>query len=754
MLEHGNSKMRECVNKVASQVSSFKDSSFLHSSIRAFEHSRIPLLWTVRLISALLLLTGCREDTRAPEYVGSSSCRECHEAFYHKWENSHHGRALQPVTPELVARDLVEMREPIVVGEVSYQVDLTQREVVETFKDGKKMVYPLLHTMGGKNIYYFLTQLEKGKLQVLPVAFRLTDKTWYNTTASMLRHFHEDGDTPLEWRDPMLTFNTACFGCHVSQLDKNYDLATASYKTVWREPGISCESCHGPAEKHNAVCRALPKGQTPTNLFLVSWRTFTSDQIDSSCSTCHAKMVPLTPSFIPGDTYFNHYDLVTLEDRDFSADGRDLGENYTYTLWLLNPCAKKSELNCVTCHTSSGRYRFAKGVTNDVNAACSSCHSDRVKNIKAHSRHAPDGKAGACIACHMPMTSFAAMRRSDHSQRPPCPEAAKRYGATSACILCHDKKDETWAAEKVREWFPDDRRRKKMLRIGELIDPARKRDWKTLPGMLAYLQEPASQTEEVVCASLVRLFRDCPDARIWPVVRQALSHPSALVRGAAAGTLAGNLRDSASVAVLCRALSDPIRVVRIQAAQSLAAFPRTAFDKTTLAALTKAEAELLGMLTARPDDWASHYNLGNFRMARGDFSGAMDSYKTSIKLRNDTVMPFVNAAVLASQQGNLVEALSYLRQASTNHPDHGAVHLNLGLALAETEDLEGAEKALRIAMKDPGCAAQAAYNCAVLVGRRNPQGAVELLRYSLEREPGNARVQAALRYYQGTHIQK
>lgn len=696
----------------------------------------------------LSLLVGCKRGARQDVYAGSSSCRECHEDFYHKWEPSHHGKALQPVTAKMIARDLTPMTNLIVVGEATYSVNLDTREVIEVLKSGKKASYKILHAMGGKNVFYFLTQLDKGKLQVLPVAYRVTDQSWFNTTGSMLRHFHAEGDTPLEWRDPMLTFNTACFSCHVSQLEKNYDLKNESYKTVWREPGISCETCHGPAETHNRVCRSLPKGQSPTNLFLKSWRTFKPDQVNSACSTCHAKMIPLTPSFIPGETFFDHYDLVTLEDRDFSADGRDLGENYTYTLWLLNPCAKKSNLNCVSCHTSSGRYRFDKQFTNDVNAACSSCHADRVKNIKAHSRHAPDGKAGSCIACHMPMTSFAAMRRSDHSQRPPCPEAAKRYGAASACILCHDKKDEAWAAEKVRAWFPDDTRRKKMLRIGELMDPARKRDWTALPAMLAYLREPAETTEAVVCASLVRLFRDCPNADIWPVVRHCAAHPSALVRGAAVGTLSGNLRDSDSVAVLCRALIDPVRVVRIQAAQSLAAFPRTGLDAKTLEALRKAEQELLGMLTARPDDWASHYNLGNYRMARGDPAGAMDSYKASMKLRSDTVMPFVNASILASQNGNIQEAISYLRQASKNQPDHGAVHLNLGLALGETGDFEGAEKALRIAMKDPSCAGQAAFNCAVLVGRRNPKGAVELIKYALAREPGNARYQEALRYYE------
>jgi hypothetical protein len=54
----------------------------------------------------------------------------------------------------------------------------------------------------------------------------------------------------------------------------------------------------------------------------------------------------------------DHYDLITLENPDFYADGRDLGENYTYTSWLMSPCLKSGKLHCVTCHTSSGRYRF------------------------------------------------------------------------------------------------------------------------------------------------------------------------------------------------------------------------------------------------------------------------------------------------------------------------------------------------------------------------------------------------------------
>ena len=37
------------------------------------------------------------------------------------------------------------------------------------------------------------------------------------------------------WTDAVYTFNTSCYGCHVSQMSSNYDLATDSYETTWTE---------------------------------------------------------------------------------------------------------------------------------------------------------------------------------------------------------------------------------------------------------------------------------------------------------------------------------------------------------------------------------------------------------------------------------------------------------------------------------------------------------------------------------------
>ena len=80
----------------------------------------------------------------------------------------------------------------------------------------------------------------------------------------------------------------------------------------------------------------------------------------------------------------------------------------------MSPCAKDGKLHCVSCHTSSGRYRFKK---ENFNNACLPCHEERVNNVAAHSRHPAESEGSKCISCHMPKTEFARMVRSDHSMR-------------------------------------------------------------------------------------------------------------------------------------------------------------------------------------------------------------------------------------------------------------------------------------------------------------------------------------------------
>ena len=238
-----------------------------------------------------------------------------------------------------------------------------------------------------------------------------------------MRHFGDRRDEALYWKERPLTFNTSCFGCHVSQLSKNYELKDDSYQTKWAEPGINCETCHGPSAGHAQMFRELqassPESKVlspesadvrgaghhapdsglktrdsgikaaPADLKLVVMSQLSIEQRNATCAPCHAKMSPVTMNFAPGDRYFDHFDLVGYENADFYPDGRDLGENYTYTQWRASPCAKSGQLDCIHCHTSSGRYRFSEPAK--ANDACLPCHADRVD---ARDRpHAPRGRA-------------------------------------------------------------------------------------------------------------------------------------------------------------------------------------------------------------------------------------------------------------------------------------------------------------------------------------------------------------------------
>ena len=477
----------------------------------------------------------------ASGYAGSWSCRECHEKFYQLWAPSHHGLAMQPVTPEFLKTKLEPQKAPITIKDHRY---------LAVFQDGQGFIqeqgpqidqrYPMVHAMGGKNVYYFLTPLEKGRLQVLPVAYDVRKKEWFNTTSSMIRHFAEGACTePVSWRDPLLTFNTACYSCHVSQLATNYDLKTDTYNTQWVEPGINCESCHGPSREHNRICKEAPPGTVPQDLKIIRGGSkFTVAQNNDTCSSCHAKAMPLAVSYPPGAPFFDHFDLVTLEDPDYYPDGRDLGENYTLTSWLLSPCVKSGQLSCLHCHTSSGRYKFKDEAK--ANQACLPCHQQRVDQAAAHIHHPLDkpGTPGKCISCHMPMTEFARMQRSDHSMLPPTPAVTRKFKSPNACNLCHQDKDAAWADKQVRQWHKKDYQAPVLHRAG-LVDAARRRDWTRLPDMLKYIAD--KNHDPVFATSLIRLLTACPDPRKWPVIQQALQDDSPLVRGAAAAALEAHL---------------------------------------------------------------------------------------------------------------------------------------------------------------------------------------------------------------------
>jgi tetratricopeptide (TPR) repeat protein len=440
-------------------------------------------------------------------------------------------------------------------------------------------------------------------------------------------------------------------------------------------------------------------------------------------------MSPITPSFTPGDRYFDHFDLVTLEHPDFYPDGRDLGENYTMTGWHMNPCAKSGQLECLHCHTSSGRYRFSD--PSRANDACLPCHQERVENAPAHTHHKVGSEGNRCVSCHMPTTEFARMRRSDHSMLPPTPATTLAYKSPNACGNCHTNSP-AWADQQVRSWHKHDYQ-KPVLERAALIDAARKSDWRKLPEILAYLQN--TNRAEIQSASLVRLLENCQDERKYPVLRALIGappetsksvhsgDPSPLVRASAAEAL-GTRLDSENLAALLRAADDEFRLVRVRAAAALAPVPDQMFQAAQKRSVAAAMNEHIAALKARPDDPTSHYNLGNFLLARGQHKTAIDSFAFASKLEPHMIAPYVNASLAYNAIGDNLSAETSLRKALALEGTNAAVHLNLGMLLAELGKPAVAEEHFRSAFRSDPRSAQAAYNLAVLVSQTNPSEAI------------------------------
>jgi tetratricopeptide (TPR) repeat protein len=673
----------------------------------------------------------------AEGHAGSVSCRECHENFYQLWSTSRHGLAMQPFTAEFASDELEVPSDVFEISGARYRAEFADG-IGWVREDGPQgeFSHRIEHAMGGKNVYFFLTELERGHLQVLPLAYDVASAEWYHTTKSMIRHV---ADEAVDWRDRSLTFNTSCHSCHVSQLSTNYDLECDSYHTTWAEPGINCETCHGSAQEHVRLFESASPGEVPEDPRVIRTGEFDVDQTNSMCSVCHAVMNPLTTSYQPGEEFFDHFNLTAFESPDFYPDGRDLGENYTYTLWLTNPCVRSGQMDCLHCHTSSGRFRFA----DEPNQTCAPCHGERVASPTDHTRHAPDSPGNLCISCHMPQTEFARMRRSDHSLRPPTPAATIAHGSPNACNLCHTDQSPEWADEWVRQWRERDYQAPVLHRAG-LIADARERDWSRLPDMLAYLED--EDNDPVFAASLIRLLAACDDERKSPVLIAALNDPSPLVRSAAADGLAF-ARDADSVRALLRATEDDLRVVRIMAARSLSAVPVSLLDDEVRMRIERATEELEASLLVRPDDWASHYNRGNYHLDRAEVNEALAAYATALGLNPKAVPVMANAAMVWARMGEPSKAETMLRHALAIEPESDVVNFNLGLLLAELGSPEQAESRLRRALEtDPNLAA-AAFNLGVLIAEDRPEEALEWSRRATELRPHDLRYAHTLAFY-------
>ncbi|HWR69311.1 MAG TPA: ammonia-forming cytochrome c nitrite reductase subunit c552 [Desulfomonilia bacterium] len=658
-----------------------------------------------------------------------SGCRSCHERFYSHWSGSPHGLAVQAYSREFAVMALTAQAGDIALGAYRYQADIGDEGGVVHEKGRwpwENTEYRITHVLGGRNVYYFFTPKEGGRLKALPLAYDVTRKAWISTASSGIRHARMDAGP---WKDSRLILDTSCYSCHVSPLSTNYDFKADTYRTEIPEPGIKCEACHGPSEEHDRIMRGLPPGVGVKDTRIIGTGAFTADQLSSTCAPCHAGAVPITSSLLPGEPFFDHYDLAALEDRDFSPDGKVLDGSHIYTSWLLNPCARAGKLHCLKCHTPGGGYRFRDASA--ANDACMPCHEKTVRDPLAHTHHAPASRGSKCTACHMPTIARGMEKRTDHSILPPSPASSMAYDSPDACILCHTDRDHAWADRWVRKWFKRDYQGPLLKRAG-LIDAARRKDWSRGDEMIAYLQ--SMDRDEVYAASIVRLLRKCPDPWRERALRTALKDRSPLVRSSAAEAL-GAVLSPLVVGELMEAASDPSRLVRIKAAAALLRHGKMVIPDDKARSLGRATGEYLASMMVRQDQWTSHVNMGNYFLDQGDARNALMAYTAASRLDPMAVPPYVSASIAHANMHDLAKAEAELDKALRIDPKNAPALFNMGLLKNDQGKSQEAATYLKEALKNDPAMAAAAYNLAVVLSKESMKEAIFWARKAYEMQP-------------------
>jgi tetratricopeptide (TPR) repeat protein len=196
------------------------------------------------------------------------------------------------------------------------------------------------------------------------------------------------------------------------------------------------------------------------------------------------------------------------------------------------------------------------------------------------------------------------------------------------------------------------------------------------------------------------------------------------------------------------ATGDDYRLVRVRAAAALAGYQNLPLDEAQEKTVAAANEEYLASILSRPDQWASHYNLGNYYLDRRELKQAIAAYDTALKLEPRAVLAMVNESMAYVRMGENKKAGESLKKALKVAPDNAAANFNMGLLKAEENDPGGAEMHLKSALKADPQMAQAAYNLCVLLSKDHLDEAIGFCRQAADLRPQEARYAYTLAFFQ------
>ena len=684
-----------------------------------------------------------------PTYVGTGICAECHAKEHDAWRGSRHQRAMQEANGTTVLGNFEGARFTH-AGVTSRFFRRDGRHFVHTDgPDGKLADFEIRYTFGVYPLQQYLVAGTGGRLQALGIAWDARPKAqggqrWF--------HLYPDrrlkaGD-PLHWTGLEQTWNYQCADCHSTDVRKNYDPSTGSYRTSWSEISVGCEACHGPGSGHVGWAKRDPstrRDDAAKGLAVAlderrgaAWTIdpasgnatrsrprATAGEIEA-CARCHSRRGQFADAAGAGTPLAAAYRLALIEPGLYYADGQIRDEVFEHGSFLQSRMHARG-VSCSDCHEPHGQSLRAPG-----NAVCGQCHAPARFDATSHHRHKPGSKGAACVACHMPATTYMVVDpRHDHSIRIPRPDRSVALGTPNACNQCHSRESAAWAAAAVARWYPN--RNLGFQAFTEALAAGDRGTPGAAAALAALVADPA-QPGFARASAVARLVR-WPGPGTLPALGRALNDSDPLVRAAAARAL----RDgdpALRLRLLPRLLADPVRAVRMEAARSLAGPPEQRLDADDRGRFASALDEFVAAARFNADRPEGHAELGTLALARGQADAAVAAFRAALALDPTFYPAAVNLADVYRNGGRERDAQAVLEATIAADPRAAGPRHALGLSLVRqrrtTEALAALGEAVRL---EPANARYAYVYAVALHDTGKPAEAIRTLEAALVRNP-------------------
>jgi len=652
------------------------------------------LVFSLAVVAAGALV-GCSEPEEAPPpsttgYAGSAQCATCHAEIAESWQTSFHRLAMLDPAAEGASHARPDADGPLVARDGG---------LVMTAKGlGHDSDVPVRWVLGHRHIEQLIGPVQPGRLQALPLAWDVDGKEWFDL-------FEGEARTPRDWghwTNRGMEASMQCFFCHTTGYDKGYRPDTDDYDAKWIELGVGCEACHGPSAEHAAAPDADTASVTPIGI------DDDDDLMLAACGACHSRRIERAP-FEPGKPFLDAFEPELLDTDAYHPDGQVKEELYELVSFQMSRMHFEG-VRCWDCHDAHTNATRQPG-----NSLCLTCHEPGYDS-EDHTHHATGSEGASCIGCHMPVTVYMQRdARHDHSFSRPDPETTLELGVPNACNRCHDDQDAEWAAERVRQWYPDDGARKRRREIARVIAQGRQGDPAATEGLLALLTGDADEIRRASAARLLARFPTSPG--VSEALVTALNDDEALVRLGATWALAQRQTHPREVeAALAQRLDDARLVVRQQAALALRRVDPHALPPDRARALTAATDEWIASQQLAGDTPEAHYNLAIFRSERGDVPGAITAYRTALRQWPASIQARHNLGMLLAQTGQLPEAEVEFRTLLEYGPVPETA-FSLGLLYGQQGRWPEAADALRRCLEENPSYPRARYNLALALAK-------------------------------------